>query len=189
VTPSQASDPTEILSGRPSPTLPAEWPAPSGQGRLVCLEDPHRGAVATNTARVLGIDPGGTTGLALYDGRRWLVGETPSLVQLHAVLKLWRPSVVVAEQFIPEPNRPVARDALWAEGVIRLWRMGHTGDFIKLIWSNRGNVMSLCTDEMLHANDLWIKSMRHGRDAIRHVLHYLVTKEHDSRWIEFTKEI
>jgi len=168
----------------------AEWPSPSGQGRLVVLEPTggHPIHDEERITRVLGCDPGGTTGLALYDGRRWLVGETPSLVQLVDTLRAWRPNVVIAEQFIPEPNRPVKRDALWAEGAIRYWRMAHRGDFIKLIWSNRGNVMSLCTDEMLHANGLWIKSMRHGRDAIRHVLHYLINKEFDRRWLEWTKD-
>lgn len=175
-----------------SEPLSVEWPIPQGLGRLCLIEptggeQPHQNRIYKT--RILGIDPGGVSGLALYDGRRWLIGETPSDLQLFKILQAWHPNVVVAEQFIPEPGRTVERDSLWAEGVIRLWRMGFTREFVRMIWSNRGNVMAQITDDVLHANGLWVEGMQHGRDAIRHVLHYLINKEFDRRWLEFTKSV
>lgn len=154
-----------------------------GKACVTVDEPPERQRV--EKCRIIGVDPGGTNGITFYDGRLWVVIETPSLMDLWWCLNRWKPQIVIAERFIADGS-PFDPGALHAEGVIRLWGEMYHGKK-KLVWNLRSD-KAFSSDELLKHCGLWVPLPQgHGRDAIRHVIHYLVHKERESKWIEWTK--
>jgi hypothetical protein len=148
-------------------------------------EPPERRLPKDQRPRIVGVDPGGTNGIVFYNGDVWVVVETPSLMDLWWCLNRWKPLVVVAEKFVPDGG-PFDKGALLAEGVVCLW--GETYQHQKkLVWNLRSD-KAFASDELLKTTGLWVPLPQgHGRDAIRHIIHYLVFKERDYRWIQWTK--
>lgn len=148
-------------------------------------EPPERRLPKDQKRRIVGVDPGGTSGITFYDGRHWVVVETPSLVDLWWCLNRWKPEIVIYEKFIPD-GAPYHKGALLAEGVICLWGESYHGK--KKLVGNLRTDKQFASNELLKHCGLWVPLPQgHGRDAIRHVIHYLVHKEGDNRWIQWTK--
>ena len=83
--------------------------------------------------RILGVDPGLTTGLSLiYDGRIMWESETKSLSFLWGLLDTMVPNVIVAESLIGNPTIDISYP-LKAIGVCQLYA---ELNFIPMVYSN-----------------------------------------------------
>lgn len=138
----------------------------------------------------MGVDPGETTGIFLEGGGA--VGhmqprEWDALHVFHDMLHLWRPDVVVIEQFnIHEDRTKLAgTDVQWPLDVIgavkwecmqATWDLAVVGQ-----WNYQRKKV---TDDMLEERGWLAKPvtvMRHANDAARHVLRYALNEERRNR--------
>jgi hypothetical protein len=143
--------------------------------------------------RVIGLDPGETTGACVFDGpnlvdaRQLATGLMPQ-----AAFEVWRyvhtwiydgilrscQEVVVIEDYRVYSWK--TKDHAWAglhtprligamEYICR-YQMAET----PLIKQSAQNAKGFCTDQKLKEWGLWIEGQRHSRDAIRHACFYLL---------------
>jgi hypothetical protein len=134
---------------------------------------------------VLALDPGGTTGGALYYGDKIFWFQTKDMLTLWNILtKIVKPTTLVFEKFIPEVGTPWDTTALEVQGIVKLWQAqgGH------VIWQYRSVVgaQSPITDNVLRHHSLWVAGAQHARDAIKHILKYLVDHG-EVNWLQHLK--
>lgn len=133
---------------------------------------------------VMGLDPGGTTGVAMiridtrddeinpelvylhqipggYDGfKDWFYGSTPSH-NMQIVSEKWKERNIKGADRTPQY---IEGGILWAWGDHTVWQFpDHKG---------------LVPDEWLKENNLWTENRRHQMDALKHALAYLRNEEH-----------
>jgi hypothetical protein len=139
------------------------------------------------TELVVGIDPGGTTGICIYDldSRSW------DWTEIHLADGLWKmldelaPKYVVSERFQKRANNKGAElMSLGVIGRIEQWcELNHTKLFqqtasdAKAVWPNWKLVR-------LEIPNLPKASPAHQRDAMRHVLLFLQKHIHDFTYIQ-----
>lgn len=140
--------------------------------------------------RVLGIDPGGTTGLAVLDfipelGRPWSVEPTQHggmdtlLLDLLPLLKLGGEKLVAIEKFVV--SRRSGRSATAQAGEQARLIIGGVAQLcqqhgVRLVQRPAGVVKPWATDRRLDAAGLLAptRGMGHARDAARHALYAAV---------------
>jgi hypothetical protein len=139
-------------------------------------------------AGILGLDPGGTTGWALYENGDWKRGQLgphEHHEELWTMLHGIDPDTIVCESFEHRPHLPkavlISRDyigvvTLWAELNQRTLHM-QTPAMGKKFWS----------DKKVKHLDLWIPGQQHAMDATRHVLMYLMHTLKDQSIIDQLK--
>lgn len=141
----------------------------------------------TRVETIMCFDPGGTTGIALYDITHGIRTEHigPDVHHLflwHALLK-FHPDVVIYEQFIYQ-RRPldkgVALEIISREyiGIVRLYAAMMN---IPCIESSLTK-LAFWDDEKLKLINLW-SNVIHERDALRHLLYYLTFDLKDLTWV------
>lgn len=149
--------------------------------------------------KLLGVDPGGTTGLALYDTETYefefpydgQLGPKPHHHRLFDTVHLFEVDRIICERFDYRRNLTNANlipveyiGVLKAAAVSVRVTTGHEAEFIlqKQLKGKRG----LWTDEKLEAVGLLkpITKWGHRNDAVRQVLYYLTTQMNDMYWIE-----
>jgi hypothetical protein len=145
--------------------------------------------------RVLALDPGETTGFAVFDSRPDGVGETAKarLVDWMEInqIKTWperdcvqnltalfdriRPTILVYESY---------RVYDWKSDDHK-WSPVHTTQVIGSIWTlaiqrsiprceqSAQNAKGFWTDDRLKDYGIYLKAVKHGRDATRHAMHFL----------------
>lgn len=132
---------------------------------------------------LLALDPGGTTGGALYMGNKIFWFETQDILTLWNVLSKYRYKSLIFEKFVPEVNRAWETSALEVQGIAKLWKAqgGH------LIWQYRHQIKTdLLSDDLLKYHRLWVQGAQHARDAIKHILLYLIDHG-DTSWLDHLK--
>lgn len=154
--------------------------------------------------KILAIDPGGTTGLALYDDNnckpvmigkafwnRWSLGPDEHHWQLWEVLLVEGPFDAVVYETFNYQRRELTRgvtlrlDSVEYIGIIKLAAQRHLREVGRLV--PQGPAMrTWWTDERLRTLGLWVSSP-HERDATRHLLRYVTTDLGDKRFLNALK--
>jgi len=145
-----------------------------------------------SVVRIIGIDPGGTTGVCTFakgvgKAAGWEYENMFHFFQLdrkeHHVA-LWRllsefdPNVVVCERFNSRPavggNGTVNLDAREYIGVAHLY-----ADMTKkpFVLQTPAAAKGLWTDAKIKTLNLWQPNQKHAMDALRHVLYYMTSNK------------
>ena len=138
--------------------------------------------------KIIGLDPGGTTGTALYDlrhdswERRQIVGEHHNEA-LWKYLVLVHPDIVVCESFIYQQRTKVDLRAVEYIGVARLYCQINSMSLIE----QPPAMKAFWDDDKLKAINLWVPGSPHACDATRHVLQFLTFKRGMKQWIQLLK--
>lgn len=149
--------------------------------------------------KILALDPGGTTGWAVYHEEAvppsnvspgkyepWKhqcgqIGPGDHHEELFSLMEAVDPSIVVCEMFEYRQRSAgsirmkidlVSREYI---GVVKLYRDA-SGCELVMQPSSICNGPRLVTDEFIKALGLWKASQRHAMDAREHLIHYMVTK-------------
>lgn len=136
--------------------------------------------------RIIALDPGVTTGVAIYDidTDRYEFEQLPeSLEATHDCLSLMSPDVVLYEDFKFRPNLMKAETySLQVIGVIKLWCEQR---FIEpALTPLPAEAKAFWTDDKIKALGLWTKGLKHAMDALRVLLLY--REKTDKEWFQTT---
>ena len=131
---------------------------------------------------ILSFDPGGTTGFAIlgYDKSDvWLIesGQIPD--GLDGFIEWWIETEIdpteftlVCESFsLREGIHGVNLAPCYVIGALQALSIGEK------VYYQSPTFKGFCDNEALRSLDMWIKGQQHARDAIRHAIAYLRTKE------------
>jgi hypothetical protein len=139
--------------------------------------------------RIMTLDPGVTTGWAVYPDETQpnssypikLGQHTGALLDLEMLLDRYQPDVVIFESFKYQRRDKVVLYPREVIGVIKLWceRRG-----IQPIEQTPSQAKNLWTDDKIKKLGLWMPSFKHAMDALRHLLYYLVVTKGDRSWLE-----
>jgi hypothetical protein len=141
---------------------------------------------------VVGVDPGGTTGIAWWVKATdavdvTQVGPCKDNDKLHDVLVVLNQIVALAEplatpgcvhimlerfEFRMDERDRTKIDYMPAEvvGAIRSWAHGRTS--VKLVLTGASLGKGFWTDDKIKKLALWVPGLRHAMDALRHLLRY-----------------
>lgn len=137
--------------------------------------------------RIIGIDPGETTGIAIYNDDVWqyhqLEGE--HFEDLEWLLKVERPDVVVCESFQKRNNPGANTKPLLYIGAINGYCLTYN---IELVFQTPSQGKAFWTNNKLKACGLYTAGLKHAMDATRHVLLYLLnTKTLPQKYLDLLK--
>lgn len=140
----------------------------------------------TRTRQVLAVDPGGTSGIALWSG-----GDTPPPVEERnpyetiEIVERWlqrveENGVVVVERFTIGPQtlkNSRQYDAIEIIGALRYLSLKHGAEFVLQAPADAKRLM---TNDVLRRLGWYVTGRDHGRDALRHLGLYLISR----RWLD-----
>lgn len=151
--------------------------------------------------RIISLDPGGTTGIAIYDDkafdsedlwRRYSLGPKEHHAELwHELLTEGPFNAVVYENFLyqrRDVDAGVSLELISREyiGIIKLAHQRHPGETSKLVVQSpsigKDTPGTFWNDKKLRQLGLWVSS-EHERDATRHLLYYVSQTLKDRRFI------
>jgi hypothetical protein len=135
----------------------------------------------------IGIDPGETTGVAiLHPTGLWILSQLDSLPALWDLLLQTQPKLVICERFIRQP-RVANLTALEYIGVTKLYVQQRYD--VNMVEQTPSAAKNFVGDLMLRRNDMFncSKGISHARDAVRHVIYYLVHGLKEISWVESMK--
>jgi hypothetical protein len=137
---------------------------------------------------MIGLDPGGTTGWALYypDLGKFTVGQITgddSHRKVGNLLQYNRPAKVIYERFDYRAKQRAA-DLTPVEiiGVIKLYHQNHPKTELVAQSQLKGKT-GLWTDDKLKALELYVPGQPHAMDALRQVLYYLTVEQGENYWV------
>lgn len=144
--------------------------------------------------RYLGIDPGGTTGLAIYtetpetpqgEGiwKREQVGPVEHHAQLMDRLRALRPDLVVCERFTYQQRDKVILVPVEYIGIVKLYCIATRTKLHFQMASQAVGEKCFWNDKKLAQIGLHLPGQPHANDATRHLLYYFMTQLHDSSWV------
>jgi hypothetical protein len=133
---------------------------------------------------ILAVDPGKTTGLALFDGHSltaWQAETWDAVEQVERFLDraAQLDDVLIVESFvIGQATLRKGRGENWSLESIGAIRYLHRrmGEPCILHFQQASSVMRFATNEKLRAVGWWTQGQEHARDATRHILTYLATR-------------
>jgi hypothetical protein len=145
--------------------------------------------VVPYNGRILALDPGETTGYCCFDHDA--INETIDMVEcdqiptwperecatnLRILLDHVKPSEVIWESYRIYDWK--SDDHKWSpvnttQVIGCIWTHCHLRDLRTLTAQSAQNAKGFWTDDRLIEFGLYIKGLRHGRDAMRHALHFL----------------
>lgn len=156
--------------------------------------------------RVLSLDPGGTTGYAVmsYDPSEpidllppndgWYVGQLgphEHHLELEQLLYRHPNATIVCESFEFRQYRQRDNINLMSReyiGVVKLFGQ-RRGDLYPVVFQTAGAAKPFVTDEKLKVMGLWVPGQKHARDALRHLVTYLVRQEKRIELIKSWKDL
>jgi len=133
---------------------------------------------------ILAIDPGTTTGFVLCKC-------LPERLTIYAWETVYSPkdimqdlnnvaaSLCIIEHYIPRNPKSTEIDAIKVIGIVELWAQDNT-DIVFQIPQFQVQI----SNELIHANSLWVKGQRNARSAMKHLLWYLIHKKNQTEWLE-----
>ena len=135
--------------------------------------------------KVVSLDPGTTTGVAIYDGKRddwdrYQLGPKEHHDQLYDVLESVKPLYVVCETFTFQPRTKVVLDSVEYIGVMKLWCQ-HNDRRPTMQTPAQGK--AFWGESKLRAVGLWLANQPHAMDATRHLLYWWMSHQ-DRRFVE-----
>lgn len=148
--------------------------------------------------KILALDPGGTTGWALYqdmtvEGDQYdcppaiMSGDFYTIGQIgpeehHG--RLWhlfqhqQPTMIVCESFefrqFDGHRTGIRLDSKEYIGLVKLWR---ELEGTPVVFQTASLGKTFCTDDKIKALNLWTPGHKHAMDAMRHLLTYMVQRE------------
>lgn len=147
--------------------------------------DPAHFQIGMTHPLVVALDPGETTGAALRDSEgNWTIAHFTTLLEVYTYLCDTNPPVIIYERFIIQPRQKIVPAPLKVIGVVELYQQQFDPRLVAQTPSQAKNFVS---DTLLRRNNLWIRGMQHGRDAVRHLLYWLITERKDASWLEVLK--
>lgn len=139
--------------------------------------------------RLIALDPGGTTGWAMYDDFSLEhtcghMGPEEHHNELFNFLENYRPDILIVEDFQYRPlgqkveRMKIELTSVEYIGVAKLYAGGLPA-LTRLVLqpSSTCNGPRLITDELLKRMGLWIPNMRHAMDAREHLLYYQIVTQ------------
>jgi hypothetical protein len=160
--------------------------------------------------RVLSLDPGGTTGWAAmsYDSSKpivlgrptdgdWVVGQLgphEHHLELRELLYKFPTATIVCESFEFRQYRQRDNINLMSReyiGIVKLFGQERGGlkSTLPVVFQTAGAAKPFVTDEKLKIMGLWVPGQKHARDALRHMVTYLVRKEHRTELVKSWKDL
>jgi hypothetical protein len=136
---------------------------------------------------VFAIDPGGTTGWAVWTNGSVKVGQTKGQIEFmtqawEALLK-YRPTIVIETYTITQRTATLSRqyEALELIGALR-WGAHLYG--LEFVMQAPRAAKLFSTDEKLKTVGFYKPGVGHGNDAARHLLLYLATNRREASIVE-----
>lgn len=135
---------------------------------------------------VIALDPGTTTGIAVYwekidEWGQFEYGPEPHHIKLEALLIATRPDVLITESFIFQPSRrKIVLDSVEYIGVAKLY-CGHAGK--ELVQQTASQGKAFWSDQKIKQIGLWLPNQGHAMDATRHLLFWWM-RHGDQRFVE-----
>ena len=138
--------------------------------------------------RILGLDPGEVTGVAVFDMPEGqirprldlskyvlLASQCAFHFDFKALIDEYKPDVIVFEQFRLYPHKAsvLAGSSLEPVQVIGILKYIAHEYSIPMFCTSAANAKKCYTDSKLKEHNLWVTGKQHTRDAIRHVLYYV----------------
>jgi hypothetical protein len=158
--------------------------------------------IESGTYRVLGLDPGGTTGWATYTAQviactkgckrecrhheffeeKWKVGHLgpdEHHGELYALMEHLDVTnfTVVCESFEFRQNRQRDNINLMSKEYIGVTKLFGVERKTLVVFQTAGMAKPFVTDDKLKAMGKYTKGYKHANDAMRHLIYYLVNKE------------
>lgn len=131
---------------------------------------------------ILAIDPGKTTGWAIWQHNEWSAGEHEDwYVMCHWLEEIHHHfPVMICESFHITAATGKKSPQPWSLemiGVVKFlrWNRG----MAKPVFQSPGDAMSFATNEKLKKAGMYSVGQEHARDASRHLLLYLVRNSHE----------
>ena len=132
--------------------------------------------------RLIGLDPGGTTGWAIMDisetTARWRMGQIGPQehhAELYAFLEREhvQKTVLISESFEYRREQRTNVELISREyiGVAKLFAQERGTTYVQ---QTAAQGKAFWTDEKLKKTDLYVVGQQHARDATRHVLYYFM---------------
>lgn len=145
--------------------------------------------------KIIGIDPGGTTGIATYTTtqssrlfRRIQLGPHEHHIELYDYLISEGPDLIVCERFDYRPKQGHADlDPVEYIGIVKLYeqRREYHGIPVKVFFQQQlAHDKGLWTDDKLKVIGLHLPNKPHANDATRQVLYYVTNHMNDPYWVE-----
>ena len=148
-------------------------------------------------ATILGLDPGGTTGVAVCTTQirslqAYQFEESNHHIALWSYLQTLDPETVVCEDFKWRPHLQPGRGAERAIelvsveyiGITRLWTLDKGRE---LVLQQPSQGKQFWTDDKLKKIGVYKPGMPHAMDAVRHVLYYVSFTLQDRHYINMLK--
>lgn len=142
---------------------------------------------------IVGVDPGGTTGLAVYEPgdshfkEQTELGPHEHHTDLFQYLSDHFPDTIVCERFDYRPKQKAAElTSVEYIGIIKYFCDYATADLV-LQQQLKGD-KGLWTDDKLKALGLYKVGMPHANDATRQVLYYVTVTMGDKMWLHNYKK-
>lgn len=159
--------------------------------------------------RVLALDPGGTTGWASYDAEIMpsLDGSTQEIIDhrltvgqigpddhhsdLYALLERAHihDFTVVCESFEFRQNRQRDNINLMSREYIGVVKLFQAERSVPVVFQTAGLAKGFVSDQKLKVMKWYTPGMQHARDATRHLVYYLVNKQHRHDLVESWKSL
>lgn len=135
------------------------------------------GVGAALSYKVLAVDPGGTTGYAIFYVNGDVIkmidcGQIKGYSGLDRFVSIARPSVLVIEEFRVRINAAVIGATLETIEVVGVAKY-LAGLYEAMVVLQQPSQKTFFNDERLKALGLYQVGQQHARDAIRHALYYL----------------
>lgn len=142
---------------------------------------------------IIALDPGVTTGVALFDTtcpstppRSWQIGPEDHHLTLWELFRRSAPDIIVYERFNYQRRDKVVLTSVEYIGLVKLWQQSRG---IKIYLQTSSQAMNLWTDEKLKKLGLYKPAMPHAMDAVRHLLYYLVITANDQSWLQLLRPL
>lgn len=139
---------------------------------------------------VIALDPGITTGVALYTDWPNKYVKTDQLKEFHEgffnYLVRNKPTEIVYESFIYQRRNKVELYPVEVIGVIKLYAQTYN---IPLFVQSASQAKGFMTDDKIKKMGLWVRGQKHGMDALRHLLYHLIITKGDKSWLDPLKPV
>jgi len=123
--------------------------------------------------KIIGFDPGGTTGMTIYEDDEWsfeqLSGNHHG--ELYRQLTVYNPDLIICESYDKRSNLAANPIALEYIGIIKTY-CDSTG--VPLVFQNSSVAKAFWTNSKLKTCGVYSTGLKHANDATRHILSYLL---------------
>ncbi len=133
---------------------------------------------------IIALDPGITTGVAeLWDnGKIYVHHMKEPHLEFYRFLETGRVTLdeIVYESFVYQRRNKVVLYPVEVIGVIKLFCATNA---IPAYSQSASQAKGFMTDDKLKAMGLWEEGLKHGMDALRHLMYHLIVTKGERQWL------